>query len=161
MLSRTRSLSITVLLATLLVILAACGGGAATPEERVKAFFTDYNTALADANLKDAAKQEEWADKISKHFQPGEQAKQKTNMAELLAGIGGNSGMKVSVEGLTTEKISEESDSAAVKITGGKMKMTMGSETREEELATMGFGGGGDTIKLKKIDGVWYINLDQ
>jgi hypothetical protein len=165
MFSRTRSFSITVLLAMLLVVLAACGGSSgasASPEDRVKALFADFNSALGDANLKDAAKQDEWADKISKHFQPSEQAKQKESTKGALSTFGGAGGeMKMSIEGVTTEKVSEDGDNAVVKLTGGKVKMTLAGQTQEQDLATSGFGAGGDTVKLKKIDGVWYLTSDK
>ena len=63
--------------ALLLTVLAACGGASgSTPEARIEGLMTDMNSAFSDANIKDAAKQEEWADKLSKYFIPSEQAAQ-------------------------------------------------------------------------------------
>ncbi len=157
--------SLTIMIAMVLSLLGACGGSAgvaaASPEDRVKSFMNDMMTALSDPNLKEPAKQEEWADKISKYALPTEQAKKKDELKQTLAEMGANMAAKpdlkltMKVEGLTTEKVSETGDSAEVKITGGKMITTMGDEKKEIDMTK-----DPRNQKLKKVDGVWYI-LDE
>ncbi len=147
--------------ALMLGLLAACGGSSAGagPEERVQSFFTDVNSAFNDANLKDAAKQEEWADKLSKYFIPEQQAKQKESLKESFSQMG--SLIKpgdVKIENVKVEKVSEEGDTAQVKIVSGKMSMTMLGQTQELDLADAGLTGNNQNATLKKIDGTWYID---
>jgi hypothetical protein len=146
------------LMTLMLTILAACGGAAAaTPVSRVESFMKDINSAFTDANLKDAAKQEEWADKLSKYFIPTEQAKQKESIKQGLVAMGSGL-MSAKIENVKVEKVSETGDTAEVKLLSGKMIMTAGGETQEQDLAQAGLtGGSGENAKLQKIDGIWYL----
>jgi hypothetical protein len=146
------------LMTLMLAVLAACGGAAAaTPEKRVEAFMTDINSAFTDANLKDAAKQEEWADKLSKYFIPAEQAAQKTEIQTALSAMGSGL-MSMKIENVKVEKVSETGDNAGVKLVSGKIIMEAAGQTQEQDLAEAGLtGGSGENAKLQKIDGVWYL----
>ncbi|HEY1017226.1 MAG TPA: hypothetical protein VGE07_31215 [Herpetosiphonaceae bacterium] len=152
--------SFALMAAMMLMLLAACGGTAASasPEDRVKSFFTDFNAALNDPKIGEAETQEKYADTLSKYFLPADQAKQKEEMKTSLSQIGPmiGAGGKFSIEGITTEKVSETDTNAEVKITGGKMKMTLGGETNEEDLSKGDFVGGSNP-KLQKEGGVWYF----
>ncbi|MBA3468886.1 MAG: hypothetical protein H0T53_04500 [Herpetosiphonaceae bacterium] len=146
------------LLTLLLAVLAACGGAAAaTPQSRVESFMSDVNTAFNDPNIADAAKQEEWADKLSKYFIPAEQAAQKDEIKQGLAAVG--SGLiKMKIENVKVEKVSETGDNAEVKLVSGKMIMEAAGQTEEQDLAQSGLtGSSGENATLQKIDGVWYM----
>lgn len=154
--------SFALMAAMMLMLLAACGKGdgvvSASPEDRVKNFFGDFNSALTDPKIGEAATQDEWADKLSKYFLPADQAKQKDEMKTSLSQIGPMiaGGGQFSIEGITTEKVSETDTNAEVKITGGTMKMTLAGQTEEQNLADGGFVGGNNP-KLQKEGGVWYF----
>jgi hypothetical protein len=163
MFRRTRSLTITMLLAMLLIILVACGGSSGSssaPEERLKAFYADLNSAMNDPGVADPARQEEWAEKISRHYQPSEQATQKEATKNSLIFIAEANG-SMTIDGLTTEKISEEGDNAVIRITGGRTKVSLGDQNTEQNLVDSTSGADDGTIKLKKIDGVWYLTSDK
>ena len=144
------------LMTLMLAALAACGGSTATPESRVEAFMKDSNGAFTDPNIKDAAKQEEWAEKISKYYIPAEQAKQKEEIKLGLATVGSGL-MTARIENVKVEKVSETGDTAEVKLVSGKIIMDMGGQTQEQDLAEAGLTGDAENPKLQKIDGVWYL----
>jgi hypothetical protein len=160
MLNQVRRFGLTAaLLALLLTVLAACGGTAgASPESRVEGFINDINSAFNDKDIANEAKQEEWADKLSKYFLPAEQATQKAEVKEALAGMGSIPGMSIKIENAKVEKVSETGDNAEVKLAGGTMVMEVAGEKQEQNLAETGLvGGGSDSVKLQKVDGTWYI----
>ncbi|MBP8251681.1 MAG: hypothetical protein KAX40_04915 [Herpetosiphon sp.] len=145
------------LVATMLLgmmLLVACGGSAADPVARVDSFVKDMNSAFSDAKLTETATQEKWADTLSKYYVADEQAAQKTEMLDALALLSSGS---VKIEGAKFEKVSESGDAAEVKIVGGKMSMTLLGQTQEQDLATSGISGSSSNIKLKKVDGTWYM----
>ena len=158
MVNHVRRFGVLVVLgALLLTVLAACGGtSGATPEARVEGFMKDINTAFNDANIKDAAKQEEWADKLSKYFIPTEQAAQKESIKQGLVGVGSGF-LTMTIENVKVEKISESGDMAEVKIVSGKIIMDAAGQKQEQDLATAGITGSSPNPKLQKIDGTWYI----
>ena len=147
------------LLTLLLTVLAACGGSAgASPEQRVESFINDINSAFNDKDIANEAKQEEWADKLSKYFLPAEQATQKAEVKEALAGMGSIPGMSIKIENAKVEKVSETGDNAEVKLVSGTMVMEAAGQKQEQNLAETGLvGGGSDNVKLQKVDGTWYI----
>lgn len=149
------------LLATLMLMLgalAACGGGtSATPEARAESFFNDFIAAFNDPNLGDAAKQDEWADKLSKYFLPDQQAKQKEDVKQSFSAMPPGS-MTIKIDNLKLEKVSESGDTAEVKIASGTMTMNIMGTEQTLDLASEGFGVTGTNAKMKKIDGVWYID---
>ncbi len=146
------------LMTLMLAVLAACGGTAgASPESRVEGFMNDTNAAFNDANIKDAAKQEEWADKLSKYFIPAEQAAQKEEIKAGLAAVGTGL-ITMKIENVKVEKVSETGDNAEVKLVSGKIIMESGGQTEERDLAEAGLtGGSNENAKLQKVDGVWYM----
>jgi hypothetical protein len=151
------------LLTLLLTVLAACGGSAgASPEQRVESFINDINSAFNDKDIANEAKQEEWADKLSKYFLPAEQATQKAEVKEALAGMGSIPGMSIKIENAKVEKVSETGDNAEVKLVSGTMVMEAAGQKQEQNLAETGLvGGGSDNVKLQKVDGTWYILSNQ
>jgi hypothetical protein len=150
------------LLTLLLTALVACGGTAgASPESRVQGYITDMNSAFADKDLANAAKQEEWADKLSKYFMPAEQAAQKTEIKDGLAQFSSMPGMSVKIENVKLEKVSESGNNAEVKFVDGTMIMDIAGQKTEQKLAETGLvsegGAPTDLVKLQKVDGVWYM----
>jgi hypothetical protein len=151
------------LLTLLLAALAACGGtAAASPDARVQGYINDMNSAFADKDL--ATKQEEWADKLSKYFIPAEQAAQKTQIKEGLTQFSSMPGMSVKIENVKLEKVSESGDNAEVKFVDGTVVMDIAGQKNEQKLSETGLvsegGAPTDLVKLKKVDGVWYMVSD-
>ncbi|HYF62541.1 MAG TPA: hypothetical protein VD886_06980 [Herpetosiphonaceae bacterium] len=160
MFNQVRRFGLTAAMLTLLLtVLAACGGSAgASPESRVDSFIKDINSAFNDKDIANEAKQEEWADKLSKYFLPAEQATQKAEVKEALAGMGSIPGMSIKIENAKVEKVSETGDNAEVKLVSGTMVMEAAGQKQEQNLAETGLvGGGSDNVKLQKVDGTWYI----
>jgi hypothetical protein len=150
------------LLTLLLTALAACGGTAgASPDARVQGYINDMNSAFADKDLATEAKQEEWADKLSKYFIPADQAAQKTQIKEGLAQFSSMPGMSVKIENVKLEKVSESGDNAEVKFVDGTVIMDIAGQKNEQKLSETGLvsegGAPTDLVKLQKIDGVWYM----
>jgi hypothetical protein len=166
MFNQVRRLGLMAALLTLLLgVLAACGGTAgASPESRIQGYINDMNSAFADKDLATEAKQAEWADKLSKYFMPAEQAAQKTEIQGGLAQFSSMPGMSVKIENVKLEKVSESGDNAEVKFVDGTMIMDIGGQKQEQKLSETGLvsenGAPTDTVKLKKVDGVWYMVSD-
>jgi hypothetical protein len=131
------------------------------PISRILSYINDMNGAFADKDIATEAKQEEWADKLSKYFLPTEQAAQKAAVQEALASMGILADMSVKIENVKLEKVSESGDSAEVKFVDGTMTMEFAGQKQEQKLSEIGLVSGGstspETVKLQKVDGVWYI----
>ena len=145
-----------VAMAVMLSLVAACGSEsavdiAARPEERFKSFLNDYNTALNDPKIAEPGKKAEWMDRLAQYYLPEDRETVKVGFEGTLGVI------PTKIENVTTEKVSEVGDAAEVRITGGQMII---GETPPleftEEASPFTLNG---NPKLKKIDGVWYIDF--
>ena len=164
MLATMRRFGLTTLVLILgLGLLAACGGTAATPpDERIEALFNDMGAAFNDQNITEAATQEEWAEKISMYFVPEQQATQKTELFATFSEMGGQFPVgAISIENVDAEIVSEEGDTAQIRLVDGVMVMDIPELGRQElPLTEGGLGTEGENATMRKIDGVWYLDAE-
>lgn len=63
------------------------GLGGVTPEAVVESFLEDFNAALADPALNEAATRQMWANRLASYFAPSERSDQRLAMRDMLDGF--------------------------------------------------------------------------
>lgn len=139
-----------VVLATLIVLLALAGCGAAgpantpaaepaaaveSPEDRVKNFFATFSDAISDPEISDEARRTEWVDRLVAFAAPAEQAAARTSIESALSEFGGlniaemvgqpdlDVRMEVRFNITETRLVEEAGDTATVEVVDGTISM--------------------------------------
>lgn len=138
---RNISIRFCLILVVLALALVACGGGASSggggkPEDATKAFFEAVFTGKGNAGDLVCSSAKAQVEQMQKSFD-----QVKTAMTA--------SGGQLDLSGLTYTKTTESGDNATVEV-AGKMKVSVGGQTQEQEFPKV-------PVPMKKENNAWKV----
>ena len=138
-------------------MLGGCGAtGSVSPQQRVEQFITSTVAAFNDRNLNNETRQEELATQLASYFVPESQATQKVAIKDSLARMA-QTGAIVKLEQLNLTTLNQTGTTANVQLNTGWLDLNVGQSNTQIDLKQSGIVSSGDTAKLRKIAGIWYI----
>lgn len=145
------------------------GLGGVTPEAVVESFLEDFNAALADPALREAATRQMWANRLASYFAPGERTDQRQAMREMLDGFANantrparGSRAEVAISYDRTRVLRTDERTALVEIVNAVMTVrwrdSEGNVVLERSSALLRLIGREESgLPVIRVDGRWYL----